>query len=160
MNSLVTFLDRFEVQDAPGEPIIDLKDTLAGFGSSGGGQYEYKLTTSVGYNFAGGKSNVGLQWRYLPGIRDESAARNPPTKILPVDSYQVFNLYAGYTFNERFRLRAGIDNLLDEDPLIVGSRPIGANGPTDTGDRNAEVTRADYYDTLGRRMFVGIEMSF
>ena len=113
VNSLITFLDRFEVQDAPGEPIIDLKDTLAGFGSSGGGQYEYKLTTSVGYNFAGGKSNIGVSGVICPAF-GTSAARNPLTKILPVDSYQVFNLYAGYTFNERFRLRAGIDNLLDE----------------------------------------------
>jgi outer membrane receptor protein involved in Fe transport len=160
VNSLFSYLDRFEVQDAPGEAIIDLKDTLAGFGSSGGGQFDYKLTTTFGYNFGGGKSNVGLQWRYLPSIRDESAARNPATRILGVGSYQSFNLFAGVTFNERFSLRAGIDNLLDEQPLIVGTRPVGANGPTDTGDRNAEVTRADYYDTLGRRAYVGLKMEF
>jgi iron complex outermembrane recepter protein len=160
LNSLVSFLDRFEVQDAPGEPIVDLKDTLAGFGTSGGGQFDYKLTTLVGYNFGGGRASVGLQWRYLPSIRDESAARNPATRISAVDSYQTFNLFAGYTFNERFQLRAGIDNLLDEEPLIVGTRPPGTNGPTDPGDRNAEVTRADYYDTLGRRAFVGLQMNF
>ena len=60
-------------------------------------------------------------------------------------------MFAGYTFNERFSLRAGVDNLLDEDPLIVGAQP---------GDNNAEVTRPDYYDVLGRRMYVGLSMSF
>jgi hypothetical protein len=45
----------------------------------------------------------------------------------------------------------GIDNLLDEQPPIYGSRP---------GDRNAEVTRADHYDILGRRMYVGLKMQF
>jgi iron complex outermembrane receptor protein len=151
VNSLVTFVNRFDVQDAPTEPVIDLKDTFAGFGFAGGGQFDYKITSTVGYNFGGGRANVGLQWRYLPSIRDESAARNPATNVSDIDSYQSFNLYAGYSFSERFQLRAGIDNLLDEDPLIVGSRP---------GDRNAEVTRSDYYDILGRRAYVGLKMSF
>jgi outer membrane receptor protein involved in Fe transport len=87
----------------------------------------------------------------LPSIRDESAARNPATNILGVGSYQSFNLFASYSVNERFSLRGGIDNLFDEDPLIVGARPVGANGPTDTGDRNAEVTR--YYRCDGGEGF-------
>jgi len=42
----------------------------------------------------------------------------------------------------------------------VGTRLPGANGPTDVGDRNAEVTRPDYYDILGRRAYVGVRMQF
>ena len=53
--------------------------------------------------------------------------------------------------NDKISLRMGIDNLTDEDPLIVGARP---------GDNNAEVTRADYFDVLGRRAYVGVKMSF
>jgi outer membrane receptor protein involved in Fe transport len=139
------------VQDAPGEPIIDLKDTFAGFGLAGGGQFDYKLTTNFGYNFGGGKASVGMQWRYLPEIRDEAAARTPNTNVSGVDSDQSFNLYTRYAFNERFQLLGGIDNLLDEQPPIVGSRP---------GDRNAENTRPDYYDILGRRMYLGLKMNF
>jgi hypothetical protein len=45
----------------------------------------------------------------------------------------------------------GIDNLTDEDPYITGAQP---------GDNNAEVTRADYFDVLGRRGYIGIKMSF
>ena len=51
----------------------------------------------------------------------------------------------------KIKLRMGIDNLTDEQPNIVGARP---------GDNNAEVTRADYYDILGRRAYVGVKMSF
>jgi outer membrane receptor protein involved in Fe transport len=151
VNALITYLDKFEVQDAPGEPIIDLKDTFAGFGLAGGGQFDYKLTTNFGYNFGGGKASVGMQWRYLPEIRDEAAARTPNTNVSGVDAYQSFNLYTRYAFNERFQLLGGIDNLLDEQPPIVGSRP---------GDRNAENTRPDYYDILGRRMYLGLKMNF
>jgi outer membrane receptor protein involved in Fe transport len=146
INSLMTFLGSYDVQDAPGTPTIHEKDTLAD-----GGQFKYKLTNVFGYNFGGGKANVGLQWRYLPSIRDESAARTPNTNVFPVDSYQSFNLFAGYSVNEKINLRMGIDNLLDEEPNIVGARP---------GDNNAEVTRPDYYDILGRRAYVGVKMSF
>ncbi len=45
----------------------------------------------------------------------------------------------------------GIDNLTDVQPNIVGARP---------GDNNAEVTRADYYDILGRRAYIGVKARF
>ncbi len=146
INSLVTFLGKYDIADAPGTPINHVKGTF-----DQGGQFKYKLTNTFGYNFGGGKANVGLQLRYLPSIRDESASRNPATTVFPVDSYQSLNLFAGYTLNDKINLRMGIDNLTDEQPNIVGAR---------VGDNNAEVTRADYYDILGRRMYVGVKISF
>jgi outer membrane receptor protein involved in Fe transport len=155
VNSLVTYLDTFETQDAPGEPIVENADTLAR-----DGQFQYKLTNTFGYNFGGGRASIGLQWRHLPEIQDESAARNPNTRILSVPAYDTFNVFAGFTIGDRIQLRGGIDNLTDEDPPIVGTRPPGSNGPTDLGDRNAENTRADFYDILGRRAYFGVKMAF
>jgi outer membrane receptor protein involved in Fe transport len=146
VNSLLTILDKYEIQDSPGAPIVDAHDTLAE-----GGQFKYKLTNTLGYNFGGGRANVGLQWRHLPAIQDETAARTPTTNVFPLGSYNSFNLFAGYSVNDKINLRMGIDNLTDEDPLIVGARP---------GDGNAEVTRADYYDVLGRRAYIGVKMTF
>jgi len=48
-------------------------------------------------------------------------------------------------------LRMGIDNLTDEQPPIYGYT---------VSDHNAEVTRPDYYDVLGRRYYAGIKISF
>ena len=146
INALMTYLDKYDVQDAPDSAVVHEKDTFAD-----GGQFKYKMTNTFGYNFAGGKANIGLQWRYLPSIRDESAARTPTTNVFPVDSYQSFNVFAGYTVNDKMNLRMGIDNLTDVQPNIVGARP---------GDNNAEVTRADYYDILGRRAYVGVSFQF
>jgi outer membrane receptor protein involved in Fe transport len=148
INSLVTFLGKYDVQDAPGTPVIHEKDTLQ---TQDGGQYKYKVTSVFGYNFGGGKTNVGLQWRYLPAIKDESIARTPTSNVFPVDSYQSFSVFASYALNDKISLRGGIDNLTDEQPNIVGARP---------GDNNAEVTRPDYFDILGRRAYVGVKMSF
>jgi outer membrane receptor protein involved in Fe transport len=146
VNSYLTLLDEYIVQDSPTSRPFDARGTL-----DQGGQYDWKMTNTFGYNFGGGKANVGMQWRYLPEIKDETAARNPATRVFPVDSYQTINLFAGYTVNDKVSLRMGIDNLLDEDPLIVGAQP---------GDNNAEVTRADYFDILGRRAYFGVKMSF
>jgi outer membrane receptor protein involved in Fe transport len=146
INSLVTFLQKYDIADAPGTPINHVKGTF-----DQGGQFNYKLTNTFGYNFGGGKANIGLQWRYLPSIKDESASRNPATTVYPVGSYQSFNVFAGYVINDKINLRMGIDNLTDVQPNIVGAR---------LGDNNAEVTRADYYDILGRRAYVGVKMSF
>ncbi|HZF28488.1 MAG TPA: TonB-dependent receptor [Gammaproteobacteria bacterium] len=151
INSLVTYLDKYDVQDAKGEPVIHVKDTFAPAAGTVGGQFDYKLTNTFGYNFGGGKANIALQWRYLPSIRDESAARNPLTTVSGVPSYNMFSLFGRYEINEKMQLRAGIDNLLDEDPPIYGSRP---------GDRNADQTRPDQYDILGRRIYAGIKVSF
>jgi outer membrane receptor protein involved in Fe transport len=148
INSLVTLLGKFDVQDSPTSSVVHEKDTLQ---TLDGGQFKYKLTNSFGYNFGGGKASIGLQWRYLPGIKDESLARTPTSNVRPVGSYQSFNVFAGYTVNDKIGLRMGIDNLTDVQPLIVGGRP---------GDNNAEVTRPDYYDILGRRMYVGVKMNF
>ena len=117
-----------------------------------GAQYTYKLYNTFGYNFSDGRANLGLTWRHLPDIRSETAARNPATTQLGADSYNLFGLFARYSINERLELRGGIDNLLDEDPLIVEARP-GV-------DSNTDVTRADYYDTLGRRAYIALKMSF
>jgi outer membrane receptor protein involved in Fe transport len=143
---LVTLLDEYVVQDSPTSAPFDAKGTF-----DQGGQYEWKMTNILGYNFAGGKANVGVQWRYLPSIKDESAARNPATTVFAVGSYQSFNLFAGYSINEKINLRMGIDNLTDEQPLVVGRTAT---------DGNAEVTRPDYFDILGRRAYVGVKMSF
>ena len=117
INSLMTFLGKYDTQDAPGTAINHEKDTFAD-----GGQFKYKMTNTFGYNFGGGKANIGLQWRYLPSIRDESAARTPTTTVFPVGSYQSFNVFAGYTVNDKISLRMGIDNLTDVQPNIVGAR--------------------------------------
>jgi outer membrane cobalamin receptor len=150
VNSLLTVLDTFKIQDAAGEPVLDVRDTLST--SYYGAQYKYKITNTFGYNFGGGNASLGLTWRHLPSIRSESATRNPNTTQLGADSYNVFSLFARYSINQRLEFRGGIDNLFNEDPPIVEARP-GI-------DTNADVTRPDYYDVLGRRAYVGLKMSF
>jgi iron complex outermembrane recepter protein len=150
LNSIVTLLDEFKIQDAAGEPILDVRDTLST--SFYGAQYKYKLNNTIGYNFPGGRSSLGLNWRYLPDIRSDTATRNPATTQLGAEAYSVFGLNARMMVNDRIEFRGGVDNLFDEEPVIVEARP-GV-------DSNTDVTRSEYYDVLGRRAYVGVKVSF
>jgi outer membrane receptor protein involved in Fe transport len=73
------------------------------------------------------------------------------TNIIPTEAYSEFDLFAGYDFNEKFQLRGGIDNVFDKDPAVVGATPT---------DSNSASTLATYYDTLGRRIYIGLKMQF
>jgi outer membrane receptor protein involved in Fe transport len=150
INGLVTILDKFDIQDAATEPVLHVRDTLST--TYYGAQYKYKLNSTFGYSFPNGKTSMGLVWRYLPSIQSETAARVPNTTQTGADSYSNFSLFARRTINERLEFRGGIDNLFDEEPRIVEARP-GV-------DTNSDVTRPAYYDVLGRRMYVGLKMSF
>ena len=62
-----------------------------------GGQYRVEDDQHrSGTTSAAAKPTSVVQWRYLPDIKDESAARNPTTLVFPVDCTRLFNLFAGY----------------------------------------------------------------
>jgi outer membrane receptor protein involved in Fe transport len=158
INSVVSVLNEYLVQDSPTSPFREAKGTLAE-----GGQYDYRLNNTFRYDFGGGKSNVGLQWVHLPEVKDAAALR-PPTRVLGVESYNLFSLFAGYQINERLALRGGIDNLLDEEPPVVGRDPgtnpaLGCPGSPNCNNNSAN-TNAQYYDILGRRAYVALKMNF
>ena len=60
------------------------------------------------------------------------------------------DLSAMWDIREYLTLRAGITNLLNEDPPIVGTEISG------TGSANTYPT----YDTLGRQVFLGMTARF
>ncbi len=150
INSTASFLDKFETQDNPTDTIFDAAGTL-----DQGGQYDYRLVTTFNYSFA--DSQVGLQWRHYPSIKDDDAARDPNTRILPVASYNVLNLFSRYQINDKIEFRGGIDNLLDEEPPVVGADPGTASLPR---DNNLGDTNSGFYDVLGRRYYIGFKMTF
>ena len=114
----MTLLDEYVVQDSPTATPFDAKGTLAE-----GGQYEWKMTNTFGYNFGGGKANVGPAVALPAGDQGRDGGAQPRDDRVPGRLVPVVNLFAGYEVNDRMDLRMGIDNLLDEEPLIVGARP-------------------------------------
>ena len=146
VNSMVSILNEFNTQTTPTSQKIEWKDTL---GQSG--QFDYRLNATVGYNFASRNAGVGLRMRHLPSVRNAAAAVTPTTTILPTSSYTNFDLFGSITLSDRYQLRGGVDNLFERSPAVVGATPT---------DSNSNSTIPGYYDTLGRRYYVGLKMNF
>ena len=100
---------------------------------------------------AGSKAGVGLRWRHLPEVKNGAYVTNRATLNLPTDAYNMFDFFAAYSFNERFQLLGGIDNVFDVEPAIVGATLL---------DSNSASTQAGYYDILGPRLYAGIKIEF
>jgi outer membrane receptor for ferrienterochelin and colicin len=144
LNSVMSYLDSYEYQAAPGDRVIDATGTL-----DQGGMYELQALTNFSYSWD--QLSVGLGWRYLSSIKDTAAASSPTTTIQGTGTYNMFNANASYDW-EKYTVRLGIDNLLDEDPRI-----IGANPGVDTNSNN---TLPALYDVVGRRYYLGFSARF
>ena len=97
-----------------------------------------------------------------------------PTTEIETDSYNIFDLSANWNINETWAVRGGITNLFDVEPPNVGSstgRPSptplsvcnGAPGCVNPTNYSLGVTggfNGGYYDTIGRRWFLGVKASF
>ena len=100
---------------------------------------------------------ASLAWRYIGGTTFEAdtneptigtGARNAFNHKLPERSY--IDLSAIWNINDKFTVRGGINNILDQDPPLVNNR-ISL-----TGSPNTFPT----YDLLGRKLFVGFTAAF
>ncbi len=100
-----------------------------------------------------------------------------------VPAYDVLDLSVGWSISDTLSLRAGVDNVFDTDPKSTGktygystSQPlsavctgqvVGCQNPTSYTVANQSpynaglgTTNGGYYDTLGRRYFVGLKARF
>jgi outer membrane receptor for ferrienterochelin and colicin len=144
-NVALNYLINYEYQPDPSAPFNDATGTL-----DQGGQYDYRVNTTLGYRFS--NFDVGVSWQHLPRVENAAKAILPTTTIQSTGGYEMFNLFGSYTW-DNLQFRAGIDNVLDRQPPIVGANPAAQ-------DTNSDQTNLSFYDGLGRRYYVGLKVSF
>jgi outer membrane receptor protein involved in Fe transport len=106
-----------------------------------------------------------------------------PTTEIQTDSYNIFDFSFNYNINETLTLRGGITNLFDVDPPEVSSsqgrdpelgydftelgntcadlgNPPGCLNPGSTSLYSLGGFNGGYYDTQGRRIFLGLKAQF
>jgi outer membrane receptor protein involved in Fe transport len=152
----------FKVSGVAGAPLLDYVGTM-GTGVKGvnqGSSYQYRMFSTLGYVWKG--LNVTLQWQHTPSIEDSgdvayfngrAAAAN---NITGTPAYDLFNLNGSYQLNSTIRLRAGVDNLFNRQPAIVGAvtNPNAATGQVSGGGYSF------FQDQLGRRFSLGANFKF
>ena len=138
LNVVASFLDTYSEQAFAGAQPIEYTGTL--FNSS----YDYRTFTTLRYDR--GPWSVGLRWTHWPSIDTQPGTS---ADAFGTKSHDRLDFFGNWTLGDRYRLRAGIDNLLDEDPAIVGA----------SATNNALSSTSTNYDPFGRRYFVGLTVS-
>jgi outer membrane receptor protein involved in Fe transport len=157
-----------ETQDRPGLSTIDWAGTRGCALQIQCQQYEYRLFSTV--NYFRGPWTATLRHQYWPSLKDATYAEGlsgPPNPLGNInDTYQLFYAGGSFSFNDRYRLTFGIENLLDEEPPLVGGNPNGPRFPVppspivSVGTANFGAGGSAVYEPLGRRYFVGMSMNF
>ena len=149
LNFVLNYLNKYNIVTAPGDPATNYAGTVNN--GTAGSQFRYRTFTTLSYTNS--MWNLGLRWRHDPSARDASVLINPNTTVVGVGSHDEFDLFAGWKLSSTYALRAGVDNLLNKQPEVVG-RDTAAGGTQALGN-----TLLDY-DVLGRRFYVGIKARF
>ena len=107
--------------------------------------------------WSNGPWTVNLRWQYISEVTNDSIELDgvSPTAFGRPDfgSFSYFDLSGLYAVNENLTIRAGIFNLLDKEPPIVGNDYGGTL-------ENSGNTYPATYDPIGRYFNVGFNASF
>lgn len=136
-NGSANFLLKYSEAAFPGAAYVDFKGTLENLA------FKYKLFGSLSY--LGDNGSIGLRGRHLPSIKPSpfAAAGTQGAK-----SHTEFDLFGRYNLTDQLELRAGVDNLFNVDPEVVGATLTNANRGSTLGT----------YDTIGRSYYLGLRL--
>ncbi|HEX6997228.1 MAG TPA: TonB-dependent receptor [Gammaproteobacteria bacterium] len=158
INMIWSKLIHLKTQATPTSPLIDWKGTLGPTpGTSlNNGAYDYRLFTTLSYGLD--DWSFSLRWRHLPSAEaaQEATTTGPVVNLGAQEDYDVLDFSASWNVRDTVTLRFGIDNVLDEEPVITGGRNELDPNPTS----GQGTTEAGFYDILGRQLFVGVKASF
>lgn len=131
-------------------PVVDQPDIFtdcAGrFGQSvcGNPQPKYKWTSRL--SFIDGPMTTSLRWRHLGAVRDDDDASDYVVERLSAKDY--IDLSFAMNVTDQFTLTAGVNNLFDKQPQLIGDNQEQGN------------TYPSVYDPLGRDYFVAVRFAF
>jgi len=137
INASANILFEYKQQAFAGAPFVSYKGTLEQL------SYDYKLFGTVTYLWDHG--SVGLRGNYLPKI---DPSPNSAPGVYATDPHVQFDLFGQYQINSALEIRAGIDNLFNAQPEIVGA----------TASNAASNSTISTYDSIGRAYFIGLKM--
>ncbi|MDC8831671.1 TonB-dependent receptor domain-containing protein [Alteromonas gilva] len=105
---------------------------------------EYKHRTTVSYT--ADDYTLQLLWRYVGEVNDDDNSQD--FSVEEISAFNYFDLAGTYFLTESLRVTAGIDNMFDKAPPIIGGNAEQAN------------TYPATYDVFGRTYYVNFRASF
>ncbi len=139
-----TFLDSLNTTPFAGADVIECAGLYAGSCGLPNPKYRHRFLTTWNMN----DLTVAATWRYNGATDLDGTPGSDLDAKIETRSY--IDLAANYQLTENVKLRAGINNLLGQDP------PLSTNVGTGTGNNN---TYPGLYD-VSRYMFFGVNVGF
>jgi len=160
-----TWLDSRKTQPLPGDEFYDCAGLYGTICQTPNPTWRHKarLTWNTPFQYGEWIKDLGLslQWRHfnkvtLDAFDADPQLNNPEQqkesdRVLNARDY--FDLTATWTVRDNLNFRAGVNNLFDKDPPLVGL----PNCPTGPCNGN---TWAQVYDAYGRYAFIGLTADF
>jgi outer membrane receptor protein involved in Fe transport len=144
LHNVMSYIDTWDQQELASSPEEDCAGSFGGICGSPTPDLRNNLraTWTTPWNVT-----TSLQWRYISEVDDVNNIRD-------LDQVDYFDLSAIWDINEWASVRAGVNNLTDEEPPLVGA---DNSDPSIFGAAN---TFPGMYDALGRYWFVGASIGF
>ncbi|GAA0769566.1 outer membrane receptor protein involved in Fe transport [Erythromicrobium ramosum] len=146
---LATWLDEF--RNTP-VALLPLRENIVE-GTYGLPDYRHNMRVT----YEQGPLTASVRWRY-EGATEDFRVQNTfsgndriPNNALPLRSipaWNYFDLALGLDVDERMTINAGVNNLLDKAPPVLGAQAEQGN------------TLPSFFDVLGRDFFVGVNFRF
>lgn len=137
---ITSWIDKFESQTTSNDPVYDFAGTIGTTTGSSAPEWKANLVTTYAWdNFRG-----QLTTRYIDSMTHSNVVTGgSPETNTSVGSVWYFDLVGVYELTSSLTLRAGINNLFDQQPELYTPN-VQAN------------TDPSLYDVLGRRYFIGL----
>jgi len=118
----------------------------AGFYGTRCGTPQGKFQSQSRLTWIDGALTTNLRWRYLSAVRDDNDAVRYVVERIP--AYSLFDLSFVYDLTDNVSITAGVNNLFDKRPPILGTNQEQAN------------TYPSSFDVLGRDYFISVGFRF
>lgn len=157
-----TYLDKFRTNNGISAPY----DCAGYYGLvCGTPAPKWRHKARISYNMLNGLG-LSLAWRYFGSVKLDRSSSNPTlagafaafNEKLKAQSY--FDVSATFDITDQYTFRLGVQNILDNDPPI-----IGANGTSSVVNACTAVfcsgnTFPNVYDAMGRYLYAGVTLKF
>lgn len=146
LSYVANLLDKYDFFAFEGADVNDCKGRFGTFCGDPIPEYSHNVTVA----WANGPFQAQLRWERIGEVEDDNngSAGESSALVDSIDAYDYFNLAGTWDINDSLRITAGIDNLLDEDPPILGDNQEQAN------------TFPATYDPFGRTGYISAKLRF
>jgi outer membrane receptor protein involved in Fe transport len=105
-------------------------------------------------------ATLRLQWRHINAVDNDGTSSNPLLNnpgLAPIDAHwsarDYIDLAGSYQITKVFSVSGGINNLFDKDPPLAAAADL-------VGVFGSGNTYPNFYDSMGRYVFVNLQAKF